>query len=140
VKIVCISDTHGDHAEVSLPQGDVLVHAGDITAHGTEADVANFVSWFSKQPFPHKLFIAGNHDTYIEQQPDKVKALSESNGVVFLNDSGIEIDGFSFWGSPITPRFHDWAFMRDSGEDIEKHWRLIPENTSMLVTHGVSIT
>ena len=42
----------------------------------------------------------------------------------------------SFWGSPITPRFLDWSFMRDPGAQIESHWNLIPESTDVLITHG----
>jgi predicted phosphodiesterase len=31
IKIVCISDTHGLHRNLSIPEGDILIHAGDIT-------------------------------------------------------------------------------------------------------------
>jgi hypothetical protein len=34
LKIVCISDTHGKHRNLKVPDGDVLVHAGDITSKG----------------------------------------------------------------------------------------------------------
>ena len=34
MKIVCISDTHGRHDQLSVPPGDVLVHAGDFTESG----------------------------------------------------------------------------------------------------------
>ena len=34
VRIVCISDTHGQHAKLSVPVGDVLIHAGDFMAFG----------------------------------------------------------------------------------------------------------
>jgi len=66
MKLVCISDTHGDHEQVSLPDGDVLIHAGDITGHGTEKDFLDFLTWFNSQPHAHKLFVAGNHDRYLE--------------------------------------------------------------------------
>jgi len=136
LRVVCISDTHGDHQQVDLPEGDVIVHAGDISAHGTSSDLDDFLNWFGKQNFKHKLFIAGNHDTFLEQEPADVLSRSEAANVRYLNDSGIEIDGVRFWGSPITPRFFDWSFMREPGADIDKHWRLIPENTQILVTHG----
>lgn len=136
MKIVCISDTHGDHELVNLPQGDVLVHAGDITAHGTEEDANRFVEWFASQPFQHKLFIAGNHDTFLEQQPVKFAKLCAAKSLLYLNDSGVTINGVRFWGSPITPRFFDWSFMRDPGSDIEEHWVKIPLDTQVLITHG----
>jgi len=135
VKIICISDTHGDHESVSLPDGDVLVHAGDITAHGSRDDFLAFVEWFSNQPHTHKIFIGGNHDAYLEQHPDTVQAVAKENDVIYLNDSGVELNQIRFWGSPITPRFHDWSFMRDEPE-IQEHWQKIPDNTQFLITHG----
>lgn len=136
LKLICISDTHGDHAEVQVPEGDVLLHAGDITAHGSKADYSDFLAWFAAKPHKHKVFIAGNHDNFLEEQPDTALQMATDAGVHYLNDSGIEIDGVHFWGCPITPRFFTWAFMRDPGSDIEKHWNLIPEGTDVLVTHG----
>ena len=34
IKIVMISDTHGHHRDVNIPDGDVLIHGGDWTQHG----------------------------------------------------------------------------------------------------------
>ncbi|MFN8395634.1 MAG: metallophosphoesterase [Bacteroidia bacterium] len=58
------------------------------------------------------------------------------DNVIYLNDSGVEIEGVKIWGSPIQPWFFDWAFNRQRGADIAKHWALIPEDTDILVTHG----
>ena len=38
VRIVCISDTHELHRELSLPDGDLLIHAGDITFFNSICD------------------------------------------------------------------------------------------------------
>jgi hypothetical protein len=42
VKIVCISDTHGDHRKLEMPEGDILIHAGDYTNHGKRQHVVDF--------------------------------------------------------------------------------------------------
>jgi len=136
MKLVCISDTHGDHQQVTVPAGDVLIHAGDVTAHGTERDLQDFLKWFGSQPHQHKLFVAGNHDLFLENSPKRTQALADRAGVVWLNDSGTLIDGGHFWGSPITLRFHDWSFMRNPGADIQRHWEKLPDNTDVLITHG----
>jgi len=136
MKIVCISDTHGDHRRVDVPAGDLLVHAGDITAHGHREDYLDFLDWFAGQPHRHRVFVAGNHDTWLEQEPEQAQRMARSAGVLLLNDSGTRIAGLSIWGSPITPRFHDWSFMRDPGPDIERHWALVPADTDLLITHG----
>jgi len=135
VKIICISDTHGEHSAVQPPNGDVLVHAGDITEHGSRDDFHSFIEWMASQPHEHKIFIGGNHDTYLEQQPEKVLAVAGQHKVHYLCDSGVELSGVRFWGSPITPQFHDWSFMRDELA-IKKHWSKIPMDTQVLITHG----
>ena len=136
MRLVCISDTHGDHESVSLPAGDVLIHAGDVTGHGTENETRSFFQWMSKQSFKHKICIAGNHDTFMEDDPVTTAQLAIDSGVSLLNASGVEINGVHFWGSPITPRFMHWSFMLDEGAPIEEHWNQIPLNTDVLITHG----
>ena len=34
MRLVCISDTHTFHEDVNLPDGDILIHAGDFTNKG----------------------------------------------------------------------------------------------------------
>lgn len=136
MRLVCISDTHGDHEAVTLPAGDVLIHAGDLSAHGDRAEVLAFMQWLGSRGFQHTLCIAGNHDLFMETEPELTQHFADLHNVTLLNDSGCELGGKQFWGSPITPRFHDWSFMRDPGESIEKHWRMIPQDTDVLITHG----
>ena len=135
-RIVCISDTHTMHDKVILPDGDILVHAGDFMDFGRNpVEATNFLTWFSSQKHQHKILIAGNHDVYFEQYPDITKRLMPDD-VRYLQDSGARIEGLLFWGSPVTPRFFDWAFNRDRGENIAQHWQQIPEGTDVLITHG----
>jgi Icc-related predicted phosphoesterase len=136
MKITTISDTHGLHHQLQLPGGDVLIHAGDVCNRGTAAEALDFMNWFSNQNYAYKIFIAGNHDFYFEKEPiAAIQSLLPEN-VFYLNDSGITIEGISFWGSPITPEFHNMAFNRKRGIDIAKHWDLIPPDTDVLITHG----
>ncbi|MFL5741841.1 MAG: metallophosphoesterase family protein [Flavisolibacter sp.] len=136
MRFVAISDTHNLHHPMRLPAGDVLVHAGDITLKGTRDEVMVFLDWFEQQKFKHKIFIAGNHDFIMEQMKESdLKKIIPSN-VIYLSDSGINIHGINIWGSPITPWFYNWAFNRHRGPEIQKHWKLIPAGTELLVTHG----
>jgi Icc-related predicted phosphoesterase len=135
MKLVFISDTHGLHHQLRLPEGDMLIHCGDFSRKGRREEVEDFLAWFSKQPHRHKVLIAGNHDFMAERDPYLFQILLPSN-VVYLNDEGCEIGGLHIWGSPIQPWFFDWAFNRQRGEDIRKHWELIPEDTDILLTHG----
>lgn len=136
MKFVAISDTHGQHSKLSLPDGDVIIHAGDISGRGTEQQVRDFLEWFSGLNYEYKIFIAGNHDFFFERaSPDVVKSMIPSN-VIYLNDFGTAIEGIKIWGSPVQPWFHDWAFNRMRGADIKRHWDLIPTDTDILITHG----
>eukprot|EP00035_Acanthoeca_spectabilis_P011896 m.209628 g.209628 ORF g.209628 m.209628 type:complete len:262 (-) comp15475_c0_seq3:4605-5390(-) len=62
VSVVCISDTHGRHAELTIPPGDVLIHAGDFTRFGTRAHAADLNEWAASLPHTHKLVVLGNHE------------------------------------------------------------------------------
>ena len=96
MRIVQISDTHSKHHELSpLPDGDVLVHCGDISEHGTEEEVLDFLNWFIEQPHAHKIFVCGNHDICL-RQAEGIEDLP--NNVHFLQDRGVTIEGVRFFG------------------------------------------
>lgn len=65
IRIVCISDTHSLDPG-NIPDGDILIHAGDITDHGTPAELQAAINLYSELPHPYKYVIAGNHDTYLD--------------------------------------------------------------------------
>ncbi len=136
MKFVAISDTHSRHYNIKLPKGDVLLHAGDISYKGKRAEIIDFLNWFCRQNFKHKIFIAGNHDFYLEKEtPAEIEKMIPP-GITYLIDSGVSINGVYIWGSPYTPWFYNWAFNRHRGAPISKHWSLIPDNTDVLLTHG----
>jgi predicted phosphodiesterase len=134
VRIVCLSDTHNRHDALRVPDGDVLVHAGDATMHGSAEEIAAFDAWLGSLPHRHKLLIAGNHDFLFEQRPRSARELIRN--ATYLEDSGAELDGLRFWGSPWQPWFFDWAFNLRRGAPLKEKWALIPEGTDVLVTHG----
>ncbi|CAD7956293.1 unnamed protein product [Amoebophrya sp. A120] len=71
-RIVCVSDTHGRTAKMPgtplLPEGDLLIHAGDISNKGKREEVFEFLDWFRSQPHRHKVWIAGNHDLTLDRE------------------------------------------------------------------------
>ena len=136
LKIVAISDTHSKHRSVKLPKGDLLLHAGDISLKGKKEEVIDFLQWFSQQKFQHKIFIAGNHDFFFEKATDEEIYKLIPQNIIYLNNSGTIINGFKIWGSPVTPWFFNWDFNKKRGEEIRKHWDLIPADTNILITHG----
>ena len=140
MRIIAISDTHTYHDEVVLPEyeeGDILVHAGDITSRGEVTTVCEFGEWADKLPYEHILVIPGNHDFCFERT-ETCKSLTEfltNHGVTLLLDSEVTIDGIKFYGSPWQPEFYDWAFNVPRGK-LYKKWNNIPDDTDVLITHG----
>ena len=81
IRVVAISDTHSTESrQLALPEGDILVHAGDLTAHGTLEEVDVALAWLARQPHRYKIWIAGNHDHAMEQKQD-----GEGKGSVEIN-------------------------------------------------------
>ncbi|MBW2962466.1 metallophosphatase domain-containing protein [Mesonia aestuariivivens] len=135
MKITCVSDTHNLHEKIILPtEGDVIIHAGDSTEGGTKRELKNFLKWFSALPFKHKIFIAGNHDFFLENiSAPELHRLIPKN-VTYLKDNGITIEGVKFWGSPYIPSQDKWAFTKPVNK-MEAHWEKIPDNVDILITH-----
>ena len=149
MKLVFISDTHGQHNIMThpLPEGDVLIHAGDATNVGSEKDIRKFVHWFQNiKGFDYKIFIAGNHDFGFEGKPPWLsKYINEENlsqsDCIYLEDESFEIESskfsrpIKFYGTPWQPEFMNWAFNAPR-DQIYKHWEKIPLDTDILITHG----
>lgn len=136
IRLVLLSDTHGFH-DISVPDGDVLVHAGDGCKRGTLDEAREWASFVSRLPHRHKIVIAGNHDRCFEGMFEQAKPLFD--GCDFLHDSGCERAGVRFYGAPWQPWFLDWAFNLPRGPELAAKWRLIPDDTDVLVTHGPPI-
>ena len=134
MKIICISDTHSANGRVEVPDGDLLLHAGDVSRRGNEYEIIEFNEWLGTLPHKHKVVIAGNHDFMFEKYPKPARKLITN--AIYLEDSFVKIGGLKIWGSPITPWFYNWAFNRYRGANIKKHWDLIPDDIDILITHG----
>ncbi len=131
MKIDCISDLHG-----FLPQldgGDLLIIAGDITASDQLYQYEEFFQWLQFQKYKTIIYIAGNHDGIIGKKMIDFHTL---NDIRYLEDSYTYVNDFKIWGSPWTPTFLDWHFMKERGEPIKEKWDLIPDDIDILITHG----
>jgi len=68
MRLVCLSDTHGLHRRIEkVPDGDVLIRAGDCLGQGTLANVEDLDDWLGMLPHRHRLVIAGNHDRAFQE-------------------------------------------------------------------------
>lgn len=96
MRLLQLSDTHNRHSELAtLPEADVIIHCGDFTEYGTEEEVLDFLNWFALLPYPHKLFVTGNHDLCL-WDAECIEDLP--SGIHFLQDYSCIIDGVKFFG------------------------------------------
>lgn len=164
LKISLISDTHTKHDQIvtnksfrnskhqlDLPGGDILIHAGDFMSTGYhEAEAEEFFQWFdSIDNYDTKIFIAGNHDRLMENDPTKMLGLlTEYKTIEYLQDEEVVLyydgpngdypeENVRIYGSPWQPEFYNWAFnLIRSSEELKTKWDAIPDNTDILITHG----
>ena len=164
MRITHISDTHNKHKQLDgkLPGGALLIHSGDFTSLGRKHEVEKFIEWFGKQDYTHKVFIAGNHDLVFDKEvlyrdaashfegrtfddlpaegkPEWLKELLTNlpDGVHYLENSSIKLEGINIWGSPVSPSFgYGWGFNKDRGHDINEVWSKIPMDTDIVITHS----
>lgn len=149
MKIVLISDTHSKHKRLGeLPEGDMIIHAGDVSGRGYFKEVEAFCEWYRNLNFKYKILIAGNHDFYFEHNDHSMiehqlkpivvnpAVVTEGMPIIYLHDSMVEIEGIKIWGSPYTPEFYNWAFMKKRGKELEDHWKKIPYGMDIVITHG----
>jgi len=134
MRIVCLSDTHGQHRRLRVPDGDLLLHAGDFSMAGRPDEIESFDRWLGTLPHPHKVVVAGNHDFLFEREPDRARALLVNAS--YLQDGLLEVGGLRIWGSPWQPWFFDWAFNLPRGPELAAKWALVPGGVDVLVTHG----
>lgn len=139
IRVVAISDTHGrqrDQRIRPIPEGDILIHAGDMIRDHRELqgyyDINRFFQ--EQKSFKHKFYIAGNHDWAFQLQKQAV--VDMMHGATYLQDQFVEVMGLKIYGTPWQPEFCNWAFnLPRMGEKLQAAWDMIPDDTDILITH-----
>jgi len=161
VRFVACSDTHGYHDSVKLPDGEVLLYAGDAVGnYGRSNDLhenfKEFLEWLFKQSqrFSRIFFIAGNHETFLDskQHGDSTTAeeakkfltdfLKRAPNCSYLYNEGASYKGIRLFGSPVTisrlesegKRYYSRAFERFT-KDRSELWSGLPDGLNVLMTH-----
>jgi len=140
MRIWHISDTHTYHNLLEVPTDiDMVIFSGDCSnprdPYNNEPEVRAFIDWYSVLPIKHKIFVAGNHDTSIEKGLVTKEDFSK-NGIHYLENTSVEIEGLKIFGSPHTPLFGNWAFMK-ARHKLDRVWdSAIPDDSYIVVVHG----
>lgn len=134
IKIWLISDTHGNHSQLNIPNVDITIHAGDSTNYKGVAnyrEAENFYAWYNDLEIKTKILIAGNHDYSLYT---KAHDLNLYNGITYLEETHYKFQKNIIYGTPYTPAFNSWYFMTTGEQEIE-HVKRIPP-CDILITHG----
>ncbi len=144
MKFVCISDCHGRFDWLQLPEGDILLVAGDIMNNYGGGEYKNalmqkmefdgLVQLWNKLPFKKVICIAGNHDWLFEREDYR---FYRNGKVIYLQGEEVEVGGFKIYGFPWQPRFYDWAFNVDrNSPKMAALLNKIPDDVEILISHG----
>ncbi|RYO79115.1 hypothetical protein DL766_005247 [Monosporascus sp. MC13-8B] len=146
VSIVCISDTH--NSQPALPDGDVLIHAGDLTQSGTFKELEAAIAWLRGHRHPIKIIIAGNHDLLLDPsrddasgEPTTLRKSLDWGDIIYLQDEEATVTcarngrRLRVYGSPHSPRHGNWAFQHPREKDVWADGR-VPAGIDVLITHG----
>jgi len=137
MELTAFSDSHTRHKNVHVPDGDILIFAGDISNCRNRQDVEDFNSFLKTLPHKHKIVIGGNHDHLLEDDPGRAKTLLTE--AIYLQDEMVVIGGVSIYGAPWQPIFNDLAcdaFALPRGKSLQEKWEMIPDGLDILVTHS----
>ena len=136
MKIVAFSDCHWLYKQIKkFPKADICIFAGDWCGSGESFyETLHFVNWFEKLPYNYKILIPGNHDIFCENNISLCKEMFRENGAVLLIDEMIEVNGLKIYGTPWSPEFNNWAFMKPEKE-LKTIFKHIPANLDILITH-----
>lgn len=131
-----MSDSHGFHHDVHPPDGDILLHAGDLSMSGELNTLMDLNEWFGKLPHNYKVVIAGNHDISLEKDPKF--GFKIFTNAIYLERSSVEIEGLKIWGSPYTPwnsEIYNYFAFGKPRYDMKEAWRGMSFDVDILLTH-----
>jgi hypothetical protein len=144
VAIVCISDTH--NTQPNVPDGDILIHAGDLTQSGSFQELQDALAWLRSLPHPIKIVIAGNHELLLDSAWDDLlgraafkRAQLDWGDIIYLENEEVTVScpngrQLRVYGSPYSPRHGNWAFQYPPRQNL---WAaLVPDGIDVLITHG----
>lgn len=133
-RFVLISDTHTMHNQLVMPEGDVLLHAGDISYQGKPHELASFNAWLETQKYEQIIMVPGNHDLLFEKDFNLAKSLVPE--ALVLDQQSEWLDQYHIYGEPRQIEFFNWAYNVRAADMQTRCWDKVPPDVDILLTHG----
>ena len=148
LKICALSDLHGtllpvediEPCELVCICGDIVPLKIQASSHKTKSWLRNkFKPWCESLPCDKVIFIAGNHDFYLQDLDFMYSVFPKDGKVTYLFHEGYvytskEGKEYSIFGTPYCQIFGNWAFM-DTNSRLIELYSSIPDNLDILLTH-----
>lgn len=134
VKVCVMSDAHWNFPYIEVPDCDIFMYCGDWSGSGTISEHIKFCQWVNKINARYKLIVPGNHDMYCYHYPDMAASMLRGSNALLLVDKEVECYGIRIYGTPWSPRFGQWGYMRPD-EDLYDYFKQIPKGVHILLTH-----
>ncbi|KAK0621582.1 Metallo-dependent phosphatase-like protein [Bombardia bombarda] len=155
IRVVCLSDTH-DHIlkRSAIPDGDLLIHCGDLTNDGRRASIQRQIDWLAGLPHAHKVFVCGNHDSWFDPNARREEDIDggggeaggkgggelDLKGLVYLENSAVTLEfkggrKLNVYGSPAVPQCGDASNAFQYVRWLHPWNGTIPAETDVLITH-----
>ena len=150
IRIVLISDTHNRHRAMQMPEGDILIHAGDFTNNGKEKEIKDFDTWLASLDYQHKILVPGKHDTGTEEKAllrdasqrekqGESLQVTEVTSATVLRGEMVEVMGLKIFGLPDTLDPYNllwWAYKADTEEEMKERAAGISSGVDLLISHS----
>jgi hypothetical protein len=143
VSVICVSNTY--YQQPRIPEGDILIHAGDLTSDGSLQQFQQTLNWLKDQPHPIKIVVAGMNDHLMDRKRERGscwkagdRAMVEWGDIYYLENSGFTLTApngrqLRIWGSPNSPFYGKLGFQYPRTHNF---WLgKIPKNLDILITH-----
>lgn len=136
MKICAFSDMHGQ-LDFKVEPCDIVLIGGDIIPLNIQSYSKPsekwfktvFIPWCNNLPCEKVVFIAGNHDHWLERHPDRMRLLLQGQDkITYLDCETFEYEGKVIYGTPLCKPFGRWAFMpsyEEQDERYERHLNII---------------
>lgn len=134
VKVVVMSDAHWNFPYIEVPDCDIFMYCGDWSGAGNISEHIKFCAWLNRINARYKLIVPGNHDMYCYHYQDMADSMLRGSNAILLVDKEVECFGIKIYGTPWSPRYGNWGYMRPD-DDLLPYFKAIPRGTHFLLTH-----
>ncbi len=137
MKIIATSDLHGHLPNIE--QADIVCIVGDISPRPMKNDIQAqwqwfntiYLPWVESLPSRYVITVAGNHDKF-----RKYHGIVSTAKHIYLENSGVQLEGYSFYGTPHTIKLNDDLTFKPLCEKSERIFGMIPSRVDFLLSHS----